>query len=119
MIMQLNSSGVQISNVQLNIVPTTASLASQRSSVSMTMSDPTVAYARPMIYGSVNIGQAVDITFRIGAPQLELGTFATSVILPPVGAPAAQARAADVATMPLDASWFNAAAYTIAAEHRI
>lgn len=44
---------------------------------------------------SVQIGVAIDATFRIGCPQLERGSQATSPILNPVGAPAATTRAAD------------------------
>lgn len=40
-------------------------------------------------------GATVDVTFRLAAPQLELGSFATSPILNPVGAPAVTTRAAD------------------------
>jgi hypothetical protein len=40
-------------------------------------------------------GATVDVTFRLAAPQLELGSFATTPILNPVGAPAVTTRAAD------------------------
>jgi hypothetical protein len=41
----------------------------------------------------------VDATFRVAGPQLEQQPFATSLVLPPVAAPAAATRAADVATL--------------------
>lgn len=52
-------------------------------------------------------GVAIDITFRIGLPQLELGAFATSVI-PTTGT--AATRVADAASMTGTnfSSWYNA-----------
>ena len=44
----------------------------------------------------VTSGDVVDFTLRIGAPQIEEGAAATSLILPPVGAPGVTTRAADV-----------------------
>jgi len=41
-------------------------------------------------------GAAVNFTLRIACPQIELGAFASSPILPAAGAPAVTARAADV-----------------------
>lgn len=38
---------------------------------------------------------AYTFRFLVGAPQVEVGTFATSPLLPPVGAPAASSRAAN------------------------
>jgi hypothetical protein len=46
-------------------------------------------------------GTVVDFTLRVGAPQLEQGAFATTPILPPVGAPAAATRGVENATMAL------------------
>lgn len=45
---------------------------------------------------SYTSGTPFDVTLRIGAPQLELGTFASSPILPAAGSPAATTRAADL-----------------------
>jgi hypothetical protein len=56
------------------------------------------------------IGAAIDITLRIGLPQLELGAFATSVIPTTT---TALTRAADVASVNTLSPWFNAAASTI------
>lgn len=57
-------------------------------------------------------GAAVDLTLRIGLPQLELGAFATSTIKT---TGAQTTRAADVATMSL-AGWFNATEGTLVGE---
>ena len=42
-----------------------------------------------------------SFTLRLGFPQLELGSFASTPILPPVGAPAAALRGTDILTAPL------------------
>ena len=58
-------------------------------------------------------GVAIDITLRIGLPQLELGAFATSVIPTTT---TALTRAADVASVNTLSPWYNASAGTIYAE---
>jgi hypothetical protein len=65
------------------------------------------AFIQPGIYfNGVNpSGVAVDITFRIGLPQLERGAFATSVIPTTT---TALTRAADVASVNTLSPWFNA-----------
>lgn len=69
----------------------------------------------PGLFLSMASGVAIDITLRIGMPQLELGAFATSVI-PTTTAQAT--RAADVATMTGTnfSSWYNASAGTMVVE---
>lgn len=64
---------------------------------------------------SISYTAGMDITLRFGAQQLELGAFATSLILPPVGSPGVSTRAADVATMPVG-SWFNFTAGAVVTE---
>ena len=63
-------------------------------------------------YLSVTNTEVVNITLRIGLPQLELGAFATSVIPTTT---TALTRSADVATMTGTnfSSWFNATAGTL------
>jgi hypothetical protein len=58
-------------------------------------------------------GAAIDITLRIGLPQLEQGAFATSVIPTTT---TALTRAADVASVNTLTPWFNASAGTLYAE---
>lgn len=41
------------------------------------------------------IGSVVDVSFRIGWPQIEVGTFASTPILPAIGTPAAATRGED------------------------
>jgi len=44
---------------------------------------------------------ATSFTLRLGFPQLELGAFASTPILPPVGTPGASTRGTDILTAPL------------------
>jgi hypothetical protein len=60
-----------------------------------------------------NNGVAIDITLRIGLPQLEQGAFATSVIPTTT---TALTRAEDVATVNTLSPWYNASAGTLYAE---
>lgn len=72
------------------------SIVQNRSSVVRTLSSATSAYARPQLFLGHTVGAPVDITLRVGMPQLELGSAPTSVIATSTGA---VMRAADVTTM--------------------
>jgi hypothetical protein len=61
----------------------------------------------------LSTGVAIDVTLRIGLPQLEQGAFATSVIPTTT---TALTRSADVASVNTLAPWFNAATGTVYAE---
>jgi hypothetical protein len=99
-----------------NITPTAAALNTQRftqTSLSTTFSDATTAFIRPILQVEAPISTAIDITLRIGLPQLELGAFATSVIPTTT---TALTRAADVASVNTLSPWYNASAGTIYVE---
>jgi hypothetical protein len=80
-----------------------------------TTNNASTAFFRPAVGLAVTSGAAIDITLRIGLPQLELGAFATSAI-PTSGA--AATRAADVAVMTGAnfSDWYNAGQGTVFAE---
>jgi hypothetical protein len=72
-------SGVQFPT-NSTISPTGASLISQRFVNTGTFSNASVAFAQSYLQIEAASGVAIDITIRIGLPQLEQGAFATSVI---------------------------------------
>jgi hypothetical protein len=89
------------------VVTTSSTLT--RTQVSGTIAIAGTAFIQPQIYLFFNSGVAIDITLRIGLPQLELGAFATSVIPTTT---TALTRAADVASVNTLSPWFNASAGT-------
>lgn len=107
MLRQQDAAHAVLGDVSFSFTPTTASLVSQRPIVTQTSTPANTAYVAPFIqFSSLSTTAPLNVTLRIGAPQLEQGAFATSLILPGVGSPAATTRAGDVATMPVGA-WFN------------
>jgi hypothetical protein len=88
-----------------NIVSSVTS-ALTRFSSTLTTNNASVAFIQPLVVIGFAIGVAIDITLRIGLPQLEQGFSATSVI-PTTNV--AVTRNADTATMTGTnfSSWFN------------
>ena len=70
-----------------------------------TLGNASVAFLESSVFFTFSVGAAIDITLRIGLPQLELGAFATSVI-PTTSA--SVTRAADVASVNNLSPWYNA-----------
>jgi hypothetical protein len=111
-----DAAGVALNTVTVTIsAPTTAALKTQRSILTRTLTDAGTARLTNRIQWTFTNGVAVDITLRIGLPQLEQGAFATSVIPTTT---TALTRNADVASMTGTnfSSWFNAATGTIYSE---
>jgi hypothetical protein len=92
--------------------PTAANLNVSRRTLTRTLSNASTAYIRPWIAVNFSSGVAIDITLRIGLPQLEQGAFATSVIPTTT---TALTRNADVASMTGTnfSSWYNAVEGTL------
>ena len=110
------TSGVVFVTGQVGAIatPTTAGLATQKTTATLTTNGgATVAAIRPLINYVIANGAAIDITLRIGLPQLELGAFATSVI--PTST-VAVTRSADVASVNTLSPWYNATEGTLYAE---
>lgn len=117
-VLSAQTSGGLYSSAPVNagFTPTSSPLAAQRVTGTGTISDANAASVRPQIaFAFSNTTTAVNLTLRIGLPQLELGAFATSPILPPAGSPAASTRAKDVANVPL-VPWFNTTRGTFVVE---
>jgi hypothetical protein len=76
--------------------PTTAALAGQRIVLTRTLANASTAYVAMLFFLSYTAGQEVDFTLRVGAPQIEIGGFASSTILPAPGSLVTSNRAADV-----------------------
>ena len=75
-----------------SFTPTSAALYTQRRTVSRTLTIANTSYIRNRVLVAITNGSVVDITLRIGAPQMEKASAISSVILPAVGAPLATSR---------------------------
>jgi hypothetical protein len=108
-----NSSSVSVEfPSNLTLTPTNASLISQRVVNTGTFANASVAFVQPYIQINATTGVAIDLTLRIGLPQLEQGAFATSPIPTTT---TALTRALDVAVMTGTnfSSWYNQSEGTV------
>ena len=80
---------------------TSGSLSGARLAHTRTLANATAGLVGSQFGFAVSAGVPIDCTFRVAAPQLEQGDFASSPILPPAGTPGASTRGADIVTTPL------------------
>jgi hypothetical protein len=106
-----DAGGVELTQAAADLLGATSTM--QRFSVALTAANASTAFVATNFSFSFNNGVAIDITLRIGLPQLELGAFATSVIPTTT---TALTRAADVASVNTLSPWYNASAGTLYAE---
>jgi hypothetical protein len=88
----LEAGGSSTPSTSQTFTPTTADLYTQRISVSRTVTVANTAYIRGRILVTVTNGATIDVTLRVGAPQMEEASAASSVILPVVATPAVTSR---------------------------
>jgi hypothetical protein len=107
-----DGAGASLAATGTDVLPTLSGTLT-RASVSRTLASASTAYTTADVLFAFASGVAIDITLRIGLPQLEQGAFATSVIPTTT---TALTRAADVASVNTLSPWYNASAGTIYAE---
>jgi hypothetical protein len=105
-----DSGGATVESFVGSDAKSTLTSSLQRLSFSATLASASTAYVRPVFSVNFASGVAIDITLRIGLPQLELGAFATSVIPTTT---TALTRAVDLASVNTLSPWFNASASTV------
>lgn len=115
-IVERNSAGSGITSGVTSNTLLNTNLSVNRLLNTYTLPSATAAYVSVRFDLTLTNSAAVDVTLRIGLPQLELGAFATSVI--PTSA-TALTRSADVATVTGAnfSNWYNATAGTVYAEY--
>jgi len=104
------------STTRTEATPTSAPLRTQRADLTGTLSSATTARVNGGLFFIIANGAVIDITLRIGLPQLEQGAFATSVIPTTT---TALTRNQDRAVINTLAPWFNATTGTIYAEFAV
>jgi hypothetical protein len=109
-----DAGGVELTQASVDLLAATSTM--QRFSIALTAANASTAFVATNFSFSFNNGVAIDITLRIGLPQLEFGAFATSVI--PTTA-TALTRAADVASVNTLSPWYNSASGTLYGEFAV
>jgi hypothetical protein len=114
-VIERNSSGVFLT--ETSVAANTSSTLT-RTTATRTFNQATTAYCNSCVQLTFNSGVAIDITLRIGLPQLEQGAFATSVIPTTT---ATVTRSADVASISGSnfSGWYNISETTIRVEGQL
>lgn len=104
LIIENSNVGAVLSSSSLVFTPTTAAFSGQRRSLSYTFPTATAAFAFPRFDLLFSAGVAINITLRIGWPQMELGAGSTSPIRT---TSATVARSADAVTLASATSYLS------------
>jgi hypothetical protein len=79
-IQERDSGGNLLAATNTAITPTTAPLNTQRVNATRTLNNASTAFVNPQVRITPASGVAIDITLRIGLPQLELGSVARTAV---------------------------------------
>ena len=106
LVVERSAANVFLTSSSTSTTTTDSALINQRFIHSRTLNNASTAYVNARLDVNVASGVAIDFTLRIGLPQLEQGTFATSVIPTTT---ATVTRSADVASITGTAfsSWYR------------
>jgi hypothetical protein len=109
---ELKSGGTFLAASNTPFTLTSGGLSGKRYSHTRALTNASTAFIVPYLFFTYNSGAAIDITLRIGLPQLEQGAFATSVIPTTT---TALTRALDAAAMTGTnfSSWYNQSEGTV------
>jgi hypothetical protein len=110
---QADGTFITATNADITSITTSAGLATQRGVCSRTLNNGATARVSGGITFTYSSGVAIDVTLRIGLPQLELGAMAGSVI---ETSTTAVTRNADLAVVSSLVPWFNPYEGTLVAE---
>ena len=108
-----NSGGSAITALDTSILSSVSATLTRFAGTAFAATDATTAFTSFLLNADFVNSSAIDITLRIGLPQLELGAFATSVIPTTT---TALTRSADVASVNTLSPWYNATEGTLYAE---
>lgn len=111
-----DAAGVLLTSGALDITPTTAALNTQRFVNTVLSSNALTAFVGQVFQVEAGAGVAIDITLRIGLPQLELGLYASSVIPTTT---AEVTRALDQPFINTVTPWYNATESTLVVGYQL
>jgi hypothetical protein len=95
-IREVTALGTFLTNSTQTVTPTSAALNTQRALLTRTLNNALTTNVRPIVSFQTTNGAAIDITLRVGLPQLEQGALAT---LPIPTTTAAVTRSASLADL--------------------